>query len=154
VKRTGAPRRKTELKWGAPPKRKTQLRSKTEFRTTATPKRRKRINPISDKKRKADEVYAENRKFVLERENYICEAKIFGHCIGRASETNHIKKRSHGNDHSVSNLMAVCRPCHHVIETNPEFAMQRGFAVSGHQKFKERPSWHAKEGEAVEAPNR
>ncbi|QTF81429.1 HNH endonuclease [Mycobacterium phage TarsusIV] len=45
---------------------------------------------------------------VLRDANWICELQWNG-CVGIASEVDHINR---GNDHSRSNLQAVCHRCH------------------------------------------
>lgn len=46
---------------------------------------------------------------VLNDADWICELRIDGVCVGTASEVDHINR---GDDHSRSNLRAVCRRCH------------------------------------------
>ncbi|QBI98561.1 HNH endonuclease [Mycobacterium phage Bud] len=45
---------------------------------------------------------------VLSAARWMCQVKGPG-CVGVASEVDHIKR---GNDHSRTNLQAICRVCH------------------------------------------
>jgi 5-methylcytosine-specific restriction endonuclease McrA len=46
---------------------------------------------------------------VLRRDRYTCQLQYDDCCIGKATQADHIKA---GDDHSMSNLQAVCVPCH------------------------------------------
>lgn len=46
---------------------------------------------------------------VLQDADWICELQYRGICVGTASEVDHINR---GDDHSRSNLRAVCYRCH------------------------------------------
>jgi 5-methylcytosine-specific restriction endonuclease McrA len=48
------------------------------------------------------------RRQVLREAEGRCEIRLAG-CVGEASEVDHIRR---GDDHSRSNLRAVCRRCH------------------------------------------
>ncbi|QFG04480.1 HNH endonuclease [Mycobacterium phage Jeeves] len=49
------------------------------------------------------------RLSVLRDADWICELRTEDVCLGTASEVDHINR---GNDHSRSNLRAVCHRCH------------------------------------------
>ena len=89
-----------------------------------TPLRRR-----SKKREQQDREYAAWRKGYLAR-NPHCMAKWAPDCWGRASEVNHIIKRSQGAPavpRSESDVMSICRPCHARIDLYPQEAKDRGF---------------------------
>lgn len=55
--------------------------------------------------------WAKIRAAVLKRDRGVCQAKTWK-CTGKAQEVDH---RGDPNDHRLSQLQAVCKPCHQVI---------------------------------------
>lgn len=59
------------------------------------------------------ETWARRRKFVLERDEYRCQAQLDG-CLGRATQVHHLTYDHRGNE-PLFDLVAICRPCHERI---------------------------------------
>jgi hypothetical protein len=88
------------------------------------------INKVSDKKKQLDKEYKKVRKQYLSA-HPLCEAKIEGVCSKVAVEIHHRAGKATEEDYLNSDLfLAVCRPCHNVIEKNTAFSKQQGFSVS------------------------
>lgn len=49
------------------------------------------------------------RERVLKRDNYRCQLKIEGVCIGKATHVHHVKGKAMGDDERW--LVAACAPC-------------------------------------------
>lgn len=49
------------------------------------------------------------RQKILERDEWACQLRLPGYCIGHATEVDHIGA---ADDHSSDNLRAACSPCH------------------------------------------
>lgn len=80
-----------------------------------------------------------NAETVIARSGGECEARLPGAgCTRNASELHHRRFRSGGEDHSISNLGAICKPCHDWIHGNKSTAREYGWAISSHTD--ERPS--------------
>lgn len=58
---------------------------------------------------------------VLERDAHTCTLRL-PMCTGVATEVDHIVR---GDDHSMINLRAVCRACHHVKTRGEALAMRQ-----------------------------
>lgn len=97
------PIRRTPLKRGQPPKRKTMLKSK---------------RGDSAKLRKA-------RNLSYERAEGLCEARWEG-CTRRGEAAHHVRRRSQGGADTPDNLLIVCTHCHGQIHANPELAHSKG----------------------------
>ena len=61
-----------------------------------------------------------------------CEARIAAHCTGYHQHTHHRTPRRCG-DHSPTNLLGVCRPCHEYIHGHPDWSYRHGFMRRWHQ---------------------
>lgn len=76
------------------------------------------------KKRKADAEYAKNRIRAIQRDNGTCRhcwdtLKVF---IWREPcECHHIHPRSLGVDHSIGNLVLLCKSCHDLVHAKRIF---------------------------------
>ncbi len=70
------------------------------------------------------------RTTVLKRDNYICKLQLPG-CSVKATEVDH---RLEGDDHSLSNLQAVCSDCHKV-KTNKHKVQ----VIASRRKLRYRP---------------
>ncbi len=74
------------------------------------------------------------RKRMVERladERVICEATIPEICSGVPSDIHEIKTRGRGGNYwnDQENVLALCRPCHSFITTNPKWSLANGFVV-------------------------
>jgi 5-methylcytosine-specific restriction enzyme A len=72
-----------------------------------------------DDRRRSDATYGDpeykrNRTVAMRRDNWRCQIRLEGICIGAASMCDHIVPRSQGGTHALSNLRAACNPCHAV----------------------------------------
>lgn len=90
--------------------------------------KRSRINPVSDRRRKRDAVYAERRQQVWERSNGMCER-----CGWAAmTDVHHLAGRGGVDPHRLANLAGMCRACHEWAHANPAAARDQGWMVSRH----------------------
>ncbi|MFC9995737.1 HNH endonuclease [Nocardia sp. NPDC127526] len=55
--------------------------------------------------------YRRNRPDVLERDEFQCQLR-FSVCVGRATEVDHIQNFARQGSDAMTNLQAVCGPCH------------------------------------------
>lgn len=76
-------------------------------------------------KKKNDPEWQRARARVLKRCGGRCEARWEG-CAGAAHHVHHMKRRSQGGTHDVSNLLACCFLCHNQIHSNIEKARKLG----------------------------
>jgi 5-methylcytosine-specific restriction endonuclease McrA len=104
--------------------RKTPLKTKTPL------KRKTPLSPISKNKEKRSKRFVPKAilKAIEERSGGYCE-RMFNErrCPESAlPQPHHIKPRSQGGKHEISNLMAVCFECHIWIHANPREAKEQG----------------------------
>jgi 5-methylcytosine-specific restriction endonuclease McrA len=86
----------------------------------------KRINPESEKgKAKRLEFEAAERR-ILKAAGHKCQVKLDGICDGKAVTAHHLKLRSAGGGNDLSNLVAICRPCHRRVHNHPAEAAKAG----------------------------
>ena len=64
-----------------------------------------------------------------ERSRGKCEVVASVLCTGRGQDPHHRKTRSHGGGNELTNLYAVCRPCHDFIHRNPAISYEKGWLV-------------------------
>ena len=64
------------------------------------------------------------RSMVKERANGLCEK-----CGNRGSDMHHRKNRSQGGQWCPTNIVLLCRDCHHKITVNPGLAEEDGWTV-------------------------
>jgi len=91
--------------------------------------KRSRLNPVS-KKRQA--VNVARRIFVrrILEERPQCEAQIPYTCSNHATDVHEIMTRARGGSIlDEFNVLALCRPCHHYITTEPAWSQINGFTV-------------------------
>lgn len=82
----------------------------------------------SKKRAKQEREYAKKRKAYL-TDNDVCLAFLEG-CTLQATDVHHKKGRC-GNLLTDENyFLAVCRNCHHVLETSPKLAKELGLSIS------------------------
>ena len=58
-----------------------------------------------------DQRYRHNRREALRLAHWRCQLRLEG-CIGSATQCDHITPVSQGGTHEITNLRAVCTPCH------------------------------------------
>jgi len=91
--------------------------------------KRTRINPVSKKRAS---VNVARRIFVRQilEERMNCEAQIPGTCSNWATDVHEIMTRARGGSIlDEDNVLALCRPCHSFITTEPAFSQEHGFTV-------------------------
>lgn len=92
----------------------------------------KAIKKISTRQQKLNAAYSAQRKVFFHGHPY-CEAMIYedaeNMCTGFATDVHHKKGRG---EYILDERtwLAVCRNCHHFIETHPEWAKEKGFSLS------------------------
>lgn len=82
----------------------------------------------SKKRAKQNREYLRLRKQFL-TDNPMCEAKLTG-CTGVATTCHHSKGRIGDLLTDTEHFVALCMPCHHQVETQPEMAKQLGLSKS------------------------
>lgn len=89
--------------------------------------KRARINPVSQKRRRRDGVYAERRVQVWVRNAGSCQR-----CSAPMTDVHHIAGRGGPDPHALTNLAGLCRACHEWVHANPAAARAAGFMRSRH----------------------
>jgi 5-methylcytosine-specific restriction enzyme A len=56
--------------------------------------------------------YKRNRTVAMRRDQWRCQIRTAGICIGAASTCDHITPVSQGGSNRLDNLQAACQPCH------------------------------------------
>lgn len=82
-------------------------------------------------KPKPDDGYDDARAAVWVRSNRRCERcgrrmPAVAHCLGHA---HHRLPRSAGRNDALSNLLALCGPCHQHVHANPEKSYREGLLI-------------------------
>jgi hypothetical protein len=88
------------------------------------PKKVHKIRKVSKKRAKDNKVYSELRKAFL-NENPLCEV-----CCRLATDVHHTKGRGKKDFLDTATWKRLCRECHIMIETHPEWAKEMGFSSS------------------------
>lgn len=99
-----------------PLKRKTPLRAKKPMR---------RKTPM-DHRPGGPRQWTKVRRWVADRANGACEARIDGVCVGRGVHAHHVLMRSQGGTDDMGNLIWVCSPCHVHIHEHPALSYEAG----------------------------
>ena len=68
--------------------------------------------------------WSARRRAVLDRDGRVCRIATRNLCIGRATVVDHVVAVANGGSHELSNLAAVCQPCH-AAKTAAEIAAAR-----------------------------
>lgn len=87
------------------------------------------MKPVSDRRRRRDANYDEQRQAAFARANGWCEAMVLG-CTGRAEQTHHIEGRGGDDPHRLENLKVMCAHCHRWTHDNPRRARNLGLMRS------------------------
>lgn len=75
----------------------------------------------------------EVKAVVEERSQGACERLLHPVCTGRAKEMHHRQMRSQGGEHSVVNLLHLCRECHReYVHLHPADSYSHGWLVKSH----------------------
>lgn len=90
---------------------------------------------MGKKKRMPREVY----QTVFDRAGGRCEAMVFPVCTGRAEQFHHRQYRSRGGEHTVPNLVFICRACHDWVHAHPRESGEIGLSVHSWQEPGEVP---------------
>lgn len=125
MKRGGPLKRKTPIKPGKPLRRAGFARRSAEAEQQIRAERTRRENPRYGHVKKSQ--YGKVRKWVRDRANDMCEARIADVCAGRGAHAHHILMRSQGGTDDMGNLIWVCPPCHGHIHENPAESYEAGF---------------------------
>lgn len=88
------------------------------------------MKPVSDKRRKRDEIYATRREQVWERGNGMCEFC----CMAAMTDVHHIAGRGGADPHRMDNLIGLCAACHRKAHANPAWARGVGLMRSRHSQ--------------------
>lgn len=73
------------------------------------------------------------RSVILERSEGLCELRIPNVCTGWANRSPHHRKlRSQGGQNTMSNLVAVCGPCHSHAHLHRYLAFRFGWIVKSY----------------------
>lgn len=102
-------------------------------RTSGLNRGGKRINPVSDKRRKRDAPYKAAREAVFNRAQGRCEALTALDCSGACEQVHHLAGRGGSDPHRLSNLLGICAACHTWIGAHPAKAMELGLLRSRHR---------------------
>lgn len=93
--------------------------------------RRTPLRQIGKRGRAHQDEMRELRPQVFTRDRYECRARFSDRCNGRAEHAHHLLPRSAGGRDMLSNLLSVCRACHHEIHhVRPADARDRGLLRS------------------------
>jgi hypothetical protein len=95
------------------------------------PTKRKALSPLSPKRKGEFQEYLKKRKIFLEK-HPICEAKIPGICMYKASDVHHMKGRIGDLYLDERYWKALCRICHEYCETHKQEALERGLSLPRH----------------------
>lgn len=107
---------------------------------SAAPSRQKPVTPQRARKQAEDAEYRRNRELRLVQARGRCEFEWDGvRCTRAATQTHHVKRRSHGVDHSVDNLLSACLECHQRAHLNVELAKEAGWIRVEWDKIGETP---------------
>jgi 5-methylcytosine-specific restriction endonuclease McrA len=88
------------------------------------------VRPVSDKRRRRDQIYATRRVEVWERGNGMCE---FCH-MAAMTDVHHIAGRGGPDPHRLDNLIGLDAECHRRAHAKPEWARSVGLMRSRHRQ--------------------
>lgn len=97
-------------------------------------------SPQQARKAKADAEYRKARQQRLVQARGRCEFVMVENgpqCMRVATQTHHVKRRSHQVDHDVENLKALCAEHHVHIHNHVEWAKANGWIVTSWAKVGE-----------------
>ena len=63
-----------------------------------------------------------------------CEAMVFPVCTGGAEQLHHRQYRSRGGEHTVTNLVFICKACHDCVHAHPRESAEIGLSVHSGQE--------------------
>lgn len=83
-----------------------------------------KIKPLSDKRKKQNDLYLQLRKVFLTKNKY-CEVKLKG-CTIHSTEVHHSEKKIGTKLTDIEFFVAICRTCHHKVENeNIKFNLKK-----------------------------
>lgn len=97
------------------------------------PQRRTPLKGHTWRRRKtlADALWCDARDEVLERDQWDCQGAARGlvHDCDFPLDVHHVKPRSQGGTHELSNLICLCRPAHRWVHEHPAESYRMGLLV-------------------------
>ena len=110
-------------------KRRVPLERKSELKPGEPPARKTRINPVSAKQRKKMDAWAKVRQQLMDDGRVLCEAcevHYLPACSGQFEHAHHVQLRSQGGPDTLANALPVGHRHHSWIHRNPIAAKQLG----------------------------
>jgi 5-methylcytosine-specific restriction endonuclease McrA len=90
-------------------------------------------NGMSKKRRSLLPARRDTVKFVLERDEYLCQIGLYPSCSRHATDVHEILTRARGGSITdAENCIALCRGCHNFVTVNTKWGERHGFVL---------PSW-------------
>lgn len=90
---------------------------------SGTSKKRKPVKKVSDKQNKR------NLEYLKVRMDYLNLHRNCQICGAPATDVHHKASRLGDKLTDTNYFMALCRPCHHKIETNRKWAYEKGYLI-------------------------
>lgn len=95
--------------------------------------KRTRIKPVSDRRRRRDANYHDQRKRVWERADGRCEwAEDGRRCPSPMTDCHHRAGRLGSDPHRLGNLVGLCAPHHRQAHADKPRAIELGISASRH----------------------
>ncbi len=89
----------------------------------------KRIRKHSAKWSREQREWNKVVKLAIERNDGWCAVLLPKICTGRATTGHHKLHRSQGGESTAGNCLVCCWACHSYIETNPAWAVEKGYTI-------------------------
>ena len=105
-----------------------ELRRKKGLDRHGWARRTGRLNPVSDKRKRYDDEWAEARQKRAESVAFVCEGQVAGICEGYGSHGHHVIRDRTLN--TVNNCRWLCAPCHRYAHEHPAIARALGLLAS------------------------
>jgi 5-methylcytosine-specific restriction protein A len=85
--------------------------------------------------------YRRKRDECMRLANWRCQVMLPGICIGAASQCDHIVAVADGGGHELTNLRAVCDPCHKARTAQQGGGFRRGGGTREDPACQPRTAW-------------
>lgn len=108
--------------------KRTALRSKKGLKRHGWARRTGRLNPMSDKRRRSNDEWAEARNKRALSVGFRCEGQVARICEGWGCHGHHVVRDRTLN--TVANCRWLCAGCHEWVHANPAIARQLGLLAS------------------------